>query len=256
MPFFAPPHPTRGTGRALRQGRSRPPRAGRVSHTPRCTRSQTPTKTRLFFSHFNLKMMILPRQARDKHRENSKKDLFSVCKFPVYICPVPVLAKRPFSVPKQTAHIKGVSRTAAVSEAPPFIRSTPHTLCTLIASPEKPAAVFFELPRCLSRACLCKKTAFRSNERLETTTGFAYKLGRRPWCSRRPRRRRPRIEMPEPLCTRSTRLRTRTSRQGSRNKTQQQQQQHQHHHHQQQQQQQSSATVSEVSPWGAEQSAA
>jgi hypothetical protein len=24
-------------------------------------------------SHFNMKMLILPRQARDKHRENSKK---------------------------------------------------------------------------------------------------------------------------------------------------------------------------------------
>jgi hypothetical protein len=28
----------------------------------------------LRFSHFYIKMMILPRQARDKHRENSKKD--------------------------------------------------------------------------------------------------------------------------------------------------------------------------------------
>jgi hypothetical protein len=29
-----------------------------------------------FLSHLYLKMMILPRQARDKHRENSKKARF------------------------------------------------------------------------------------------------------------------------------------------------------------------------------------
>jgi hypothetical protein len=27
-----------------------------------------------FWSHLDIKMIILPRQARDKHRENSKKD--------------------------------------------------------------------------------------------------------------------------------------------------------------------------------------
>jgi len=32
----------------------------------------------VFFSHIYIKMLILPRQARDKHRENSKKD----CRFP------------------------------------------------------------------------------------------------------------------------------------------------------------------------------
>jgi hypothetical protein len=30
----------------------------------------------VFFSHLYIKMMILPRQARDKHRENSKKTGF------------------------------------------------------------------------------------------------------------------------------------------------------------------------------------
>jgi len=32
-------------------------------------------KTALFF-HFYIEMIILPRQARDKHRENSKRDRF------------------------------------------------------------------------------------------------------------------------------------------------------------------------------------
>ena len=30
----------------------------------------------VFFSHIYIKMLILPRQARDKHRENSKNDAF------------------------------------------------------------------------------------------------------------------------------------------------------------------------------------
>jgi hypothetical protein len=34
-------------------------------------------KQTVFFSHLYIKMMILPRQARDKHRENSKKE----CRF-------------------------------------------------------------------------------------------------------------------------------------------------------------------------------
>jgi hypothetical protein len=34
-------------------------------------------KTVVFFSHMYIYMMVLPRQARDKHRENSKKDCFA-----------------------------------------------------------------------------------------------------------------------------------------------------------------------------------
>ena len=40
----------------------------------RCYRQ---VRKRVFLRHFILSMIILPRQARDKHRENSKKDAFS-----------------------------------------------------------------------------------------------------------------------------------------------------------------------------------
>ena len=33
---------------------------------------ESPVRKRVFFSHLYIKMLILPRQARDKHRENSK----------------------------------------------------------------------------------------------------------------------------------------------------------------------------------------
>jgi hypothetical protein len=33
-------------------------------------------RKRVFWHHFILKMILLPRQARDKHRENSQKDAF------------------------------------------------------------------------------------------------------------------------------------------------------------------------------------
>ena len=33
-------------------------------------------KKTVFLSHLYIKMLILPRQARDKHKENSKKDAF------------------------------------------------------------------------------------------------------------------------------------------------------------------------------------
>ena len=39
----------------------------------------------VFLSHLYIKMMILPRQARDKHRENSKKDRF-VAAFERWAC--------------------------------------------------------------------------------------------------------------------------------------------------------------------------
>ena len=35
-----------------------------------------PVRKRVFLSHLHIKMLILPRQARDKHKENSKKDAF------------------------------------------------------------------------------------------------------------------------------------------------------------------------------------
>jgi hypothetical protein len=52
--------------------------------------------------------------------------------------------------------MKGVFRTAAVSEAPPFVRSTPHTLCTLIASPEK-TVVFLNFPDVCPEPVLVKR---------------------------------------------------------------------------------------------------
>ena len=33
-------------------------------------------RKRVFLSHLYIKMLILPRQARDKHKENSKQDAF------------------------------------------------------------------------------------------------------------------------------------------------------------------------------------
>jgi hypothetical protein len=65
-------------------------------------------KTNLFLSHLYIKTIILPRQAQDKHRENSKKDaVFRTTpsripphqtkrrcsdSFPWVCCPEPVLA--------------------------------------------------------------------------------------------------------------------------------------------------------------------
>jgi hypothetical protein len=53
-----------------------------------------------FLSHLYIKCVILPRQARDKHRENSKKDAvfptaetYLFCNLS-YVCPEPVLATR------------------------------------------------------------------------------------------------------------------------------------------------------------------
>ena len=48
---------------------------------------------RLFVSHLYIKTIILPRQARDKHRESTqKKDLISFEYFPS-VCPEPLLVK-------------------------------------------------------------------------------------------------------------------------------------------------------------------
>jgi hypothetical protein len=38
--------------------------------------TMTPAENGTFLSHLYIKTIILPRQARDKHRENSKKDFF------------------------------------------------------------------------------------------------------------------------------------------------------------------------------------
>ena len=44
-----------------------------------CCRSRCQVKKRHFLSHLYIKMMILPRQARDKHRETTQKSPFCRC---------------------------------------------------------------------------------------------------------------------------------------------------------------------------------
>ena len=50
----------------------------------------TPGKNTVLLSHFYIKTIILPRQARDKHRENSKKD--AVFRTNDHTLPQPILA--------------------------------------------------------------------------------------------------------------------------------------------------------------------
>ena len=38
----------------------------------------TEVRKRVFLSHLYIKMLFLPRQARDKHKKSSKKDAFSL----------------------------------------------------------------------------------------------------------------------------------------------------------------------------------
>jgi hypothetical protein len=69
------------------------------------TAPEKPEQKTVFFSHLYIKMNILPRQARDKHREkHSKNDRLSSMQRPkrvvvqlfpdIDVCPEPVLAKR------------------------------------------------------------------------------------------------------------------------------------------------------------------
>jgi hypothetical protein len=44
-----------------------------------CSRPNRLDHTLLCFSHLYIKVIFSPRQARDKHRENSKKGLSSAC---------------------------------------------------------------------------------------------------------------------------------------------------------------------------------
>jgi hypothetical protein len=53
-------------------------RNGRRAHQPKIARGEEATaRKRHFLRHLYIKIIILPRQARDKHRENSKKVPFS-----------------------------------------------------------------------------------------------------------------------------------------------------------------------------------
>jgi hypothetical protein len=59
-------------------------RPGRAIHAT--SRTSAVSKNGVFLSHLYIKTNILPRQARDKHGENSKKDRVSTGGHPVYGC--------------------------------------------------------------------------------------------------------------------------------------------------------------------------
>ena len=71
--------------------------AGRSS-LPATLCASTRVRKRVFLSHFYIKTIILPRQARDKHRESSKKDAFRFCRRDTHLCGGGATGERRISV--------------------------------------------------------------------------------------------------------------------------------------------------------------
>jgi hypothetical protein len=102
---------------------SRPIRSLSLCRVPVCcvpSRTASTCRKRPFFRHLYIKTIILPRQARDKHRENSKKDaVFRTCRTQTNalisfatvpdVCPEPVWVKK--IVLSIKIAFKGVLRT-------------------------------------------------------------------------------------------------------------------------------------------------